>query len=264
MHHVKTITTALSLVTVLCLTTALSADTIIFADDFENPPHNTGVLNDNGWTTAVTSADQTVTVVNSQQSDFGPSGDSQAVLLDDNDTSGSLGDASFSRGLAGVPTDSPLRFEFDFNVIAGNQQPVLELRSGNDVAIEVDLRRFGGEMGYRDASGSVVQLGSVNNVYGQWYRVTVSIDPLDQSDDTYDLRIQSFDGSFDESASGIDFFNDVASIDNVLSRTLITAGSSGTEYAVDNVSVVAIPAPAALPAGIAMLGLIAMRRRRNA
>jgi hypothetical protein len=245
------------------------ATAAVVQDDFENPPHTAGnsPAGINGWVTSSTNAGATVTVVNNEQSTFGGVGDSQAVRITDNDPASS---GLFSPRLAttaAIPTSNPLQIQFDFKLLTLSENPTFLLMNGGTAGMLLGLCYPGeSQMFWTDSSN--VRHNLLAMVTGSWYRVEIDLDPLNSVTDGWSLRVQRHDGSSvvqDLTFTNLGFRNELAAATEF--RWVFNTGpSSGGDMVLDNVSIVAVPAPAALQAGALLMVIVAatLRRRRAA
>ncbi len=241
------------------------AHAAIVQDDFENPPHTAGSspAGINGWATASTNAGATVTVVNNEQSPFGSVGDSQAVRITDNDPATSGLYSPRLATTAAIPTTQPLSVQFDFKLLTLSENPTFLLMNGNTAGLLLGLCYPGeNQMFWTDSANVRHQLMSM--VTGSWYRVEIELDALNSAVDGWSLRVQRHDGSSvvdDQTFTNLTFRNELAAATEF--RFVFNTGpSSGGDIVLDNVNIAAVPTPAALPAGVALLSLVAVMRRR--
>lgn len=266
-QSIFTVRTRLSVIALLTLAWPVSAATVTLVDDdFESPPHTAGSppAAVNGFTVASTGTNKTVLVVNTEQSDFGEVDDTQAAqIVDNDDTAGVFGPRL--NNTTALPTNRPLIIQFDYKLNTLSQNPSFVLfGSGSTPGLQLGFAYPGSaEIFYTDGSNTRVQLGTA--VAGDWYRATMHVDPLDRTEDSWDLRLQRHDGTSvvsDQSFYNLDFRNDITGFQDM--RWLFNTGpAQGGDFVVDNVSIQVVPTPAALPAGLMMLGLAMMRRRAH-
>lgn len=243
-----------------------SAAMTLVNDDFESPAHTAGnpPAAINGFSVSTTTATQTVLVVNTEQSVFGDAGDSQAVRIDDNDNTAGVFSPVLKNTTA-LPTTRGLIIQFDYKLNTLAQNPSFLLFGSEGVGVQFGLVYPDAthEIFYTDGTNTRIHLDTA--VQNQWYRATLSINPLGSAIDSWSLRLQRHDGSSvvsDQTFNNLDFRNDISNFTEM--RWVFNTGpSQGGDLVVDNVLIQVIPTPAALPAGIALLGGMLMRRRAH-
>ena len=241
-----------------------AAPITVVDDDFESPTYTAGnsPAGTSGFTVAATSADQTVLVVDNEQSSFGEIGDTQAVRLDDNDNSSTL----FSQRLENdtpLPTNKDLIIQFDYKLNSLSQNPTFALLGpeGTGIGFGLAYPDATHEIYYADGSNTRIHLDTA--VQNQWYRATLHVNRLDSAIDSWDLRLQRHDGSSvvsDQTFTDLDFRLDITEFTR-LRWVFNTVPSQHGDLVVDNMLIQIVPTPAALPAGLAMLGMLVMRRK---
>lgn len=253
-------------VMVLAAAGPLKANTIVVADNFEGQTAG-AVPTGHNWVVSSTTATQTVLVNGAQQSPFGQAGDSKSVELKDQDNTAGLFSQKLENTTA-LPTNADFSIQFDIKCVTLSENPSFLLYdSTNTVAIQFGfaypIAAGQGQIFYNDGSTPTSQrIVLESTVQNQWYRMTMRIHNLTNGVDAWDLRIQRHDGTSivaDNLYTNLDFRADVSNI--TLARFVFNTGpSQGGDLLIDNYLVV-IPAPAALPGGLALMALVIRRRQ---
>lgn len=152
-------------------------------------------------------------------------------------------------GLLNAGTNSFTGTEFTSDVLGGTIDPGTQYELAFDVAVR-EQGQFGG------AANTIAALGTYDvdiQIVGSVDGVLASVDavPLITSVDTY------FGGSLAWDSTGASAAQDITVV-----VTSSNTGSTHLQFVVDSLDLtVAVPSPTALPAGLALLGLAAFRRR---
>jgi|GEM_PF-5711864 len=173
---------------------------------------------------------------------------------------------------AGSSITVPYYMQFDYRAISFASSPgLLFAGSSGTNAINLHMSGATGIVQVNQGSG-FANLSGMQLVLDDWYRFTLTINPLNATNDTFGLRVQSLESTtLDLTATGLNFQNDTTSLFTNFRFQFNTGASTNTgQYAVDNVRFTdnastlvfaVIPEPsAALLGGIGMLCLL--RRRR--
>jgi len=222
----------------------------VFSDDFDTG--ETVGTDPSNWTdNSGASADVSVSNIQAQSL-------SNSMLLDDDNTNGAaIAKTTFTSITSGI-----VEWEFSFFETATNTDPpvpgLMRARLGNSSQANGLLVITAG-----DGSGNVLfRQPSTDTVIGnialdEWNTVRVVGDLATQMADVY------FNGSL--VVSDQLFRNTVSSFDALQfdSSSGLTGDLFIDDVSVNDDSVTVIPAPAALPAGLALMGLTMLRRRRG-
>ncbi len=128
----------------------------------------------------------------------------------------------------------------------------LIFKRGNDLRMQINVNGT-----ITDISG----LGLNNNDNGEWRHIELTL-----GESSFDISITQEDGAPGAfNATSVAYFDGTTPVYFDSLRLEDNANNSGRRFWVDNVTVDAtvVPTPAALPAGLAMIGLAAARRRRS-
>lgn len=257
-------------VAVLLIVVSGVADAAIVADDFESASLGAAPSAGNGWSTLNTSALQTVDVI-AAQSPFGAVGDSQAVRIYDGDSAAALNPTRLRNSTSTtLATDAPFIIQFDYRLQSLSQLPVFQLMNSGNASVAI---LFG--MVYTNASNDIywTDSGGLRHVIGSavlndWYRVTMTIDPIDSAIDGWSLRLERHDGASivsDQTFENLTFRSEASGLGEMRWLFNQGVGTLGGDFVIDNFvvdNVTMIPAPAALPAGLCLLLSAIFGRRR--
>ncbi|MCG8583971.1 MAG: PEP-CTERM sorting domain-containing protein [Pirellulales bacterium] len=199
--------------------------------------------------------------------------DTKGILLTNSTTTDTpQSGATFSPFLTN--TAIPYYVQFDYKTLVNASNPGFFIQGDDGRAVNIHMNSGANVVQVNQGGGFGGIPGMVVNT-GEWYRFTLTINPLSAADDTFDLRVQSLDSAaLDVTANNLGFQNDTGDLRNFRFH-FNTGGSTSTgQFAVDNVrwttdandlvfaAPIAVPEPSAvLLLGLSLLGLSVRQRR---
>lgn len=243
-----------------------AANQVLFTDDF-----NAGL---GGMTVTTSDANATATATGAESPFTATAGGKSLTLLDNSTaTNPSVVSGTGTSKFAYNPGENtkPLQISFDFYVAAhspANNDTFLlysgtNSSSGRGVIFNVDSggTSTAGLISYGNLSGATVTLNAGSPLaLSTWYHATLTVNP---GAHTWDLNVHNLTNTVNLTYTGLGFRTNVSSLDNIAFINNVGGAVTGGNYSIDNIRVQTIPTPAALPAGLTLLGLVGLTHKRR-
>ena len=176
-------------------------------------------------------------------------------------------------------TDTTYYIQFDYKIIAGGSNAGFQLRETNNAGGVPGLNVHLGSNGFVQVNqgSGFGDISTMPILLGDWYRMTLTVDPMNQTEDSFDLRVQSLDADgvyLDQTVTDLGFQNDQADLESFIFHFNAGASQTSGQFAVDNVRFTAnagslvfdtltpVPEPGSL-ALLSIGGLLMIQRRRR-
>lgn len=257
----------------------LPGDTRNFEGGTDGSPFNTALYNINSPTAVVEDDGTAQSPLNNSGATTGVgTTNTKGILL----TNASATDAPRTGAeMDDFLTNTTYYIQFDYKVIEGGSNAGIQIRETNNGSGAPGLNVHFGSNGFVQ-----VNQGSGFNgtdefgmavVLGDWYRMTLTVDPLNQTEDSFDMRLQSLDADgvyLDQTVTGLGFQNDQADMESFIFHFNAGASLATGQFAVDNVrftsdaddlvfdTLTPVPEPGSL-ALLGLGGLLMIQRRRR-